>query len=126
MDRKTFAMLISLPVSPAVCFGTPSAALPQEDIALVAKAAANDPEVAEAHLISFRELQVMKSSELTVALITRAGSRAEEVARRVHKAMVELSPDLNRVTLVGISIEHRLVNPIRCVRRQIVYDHGKN
>jgi len=119
-------MLISLPVSPAVSFGTPSAALPKEDIALVAKAAASDPEVIEAHLISFRELHLMKSSQLTVALITRTGSEAEEVARRVHKAMVELSPDLNRVTLIGISIDHRLVNPIRCVRRQIVYDYAKN
>jgi len=119
-------MLISLPVSPAVSFGTPSDALPKEDIALLAKAAASDLEVIEAHLISFRELHLMKSSQLTVALITRTGSEAEEVARRVHKAMVELSPDLNRVTLVGISIDHRLVNPIRCVRRQIVYDYGKN
>ena len=119
-------MLISLPVSPAVAFGTPSDALPKADIALVAKAAASDPEVVEAHLISFRELHVMKSSELTVALVTRAGSKADEIARRVHKAMVELSPDLNRVTLIGISIDHRLVNPIRCAHRQIVYGYGKN
>jgi len=119
-------MLISLPVSPAVAFGTPSASLPKEDIALVARAAASDPDVVEAHLISFQELHVMKSSELTIALISRAGSDAGEVARRVHKTIVELSPDLNRVTLIGISIDHRLVNPIRCVRRQIVYDFGKN
>ena len=119
-------MLISLPASPAVAFGTPSATLPKEDFALLAKIAASDPEVVEAHLISFREFHLMKSSELTVALITRAGSKAAEVARRIHKALVELSPNLNRVTLIGISIDHRLVNPIRCARGQIVYDYRKN
>ena len=119
-------MLINLPESPAVALGTPSAMLSKEEIALVAKVAASDPEVVEAHLISFRELHVMKSSELTVALVTKAGSKVDEVTRRVHKAMVDLSPDLNRVTLIGISIDHRLVNPIRCVRRQIVYGYGRN
>jgi hypothetical protein len=119
-------MLISLPASPGVSFGTPAAALPKQDVALIAKAAASDPEVTEAHIISFQELHLMKSAELTVALITKAGSSADEVARRVHKALVGLAPGLERLTMFGLPIDHHLVNPIRCVQRQIVFDYGRN
>jgi hypothetical protein len=119
-------MLMSLPEIPTVAFGTPSVTLAKGDISLIAQVASTDPEVAEAHLISFRELHLMKSSGLTVALITKAGSVADEVARRVHKTIVEKAPDLDRVTLIGLPIDHRLVNPIRCVRGQIFFDYGKN
>lgn len=119
-------MFISLHASPAVAFGTPARMLPEEELALFVKTAAGDPEVAEAHLISFRELNVMQSSELTVALITRAGSAANEVARRVNKAVVELASSFDHVVVIGLPIDHHLVNPIRCIRRQIVFNCRQN
>jgi hypothetical protein len=100
--------------------------LPKKQVAILAKAAASDPDVAEAHLISFRELHLMQSSKPTLALITRAGSVAREVAQRVHAALAELAPDLDRVVVIGVPAGHRLVDPIRCVHRQIVFGYGRN
>src|SRR5262249_38267901 len=119
-------MLITLPESPAVACGTPADTLPREDVTMITKAAASDRDVMEAHLISFRELNLMKSSKLTLALITRGRSAPQEVARRVHAAMLELAPDLDKVAVVGVPADHRLVDPIRCVQRQIVFDYGRN
>jgi hypothetical protein len=119
-------MLVTLPESPAVAFGTPSRKLPKKQIALLLKAAASDPDVAEAHLISFRELHLMKSSKPTLALIARTGSVAHEVAQRVHAALAELAPNLERVVVIGVPAEHRLVHPIRCVHGQILFDYGRN
>ena len=90
-------MLISLPESPAVAFGTPATTLPEGDLRLITKAAASDPDVMEAHLIAFRELRLMRSSRLTLALITRGGSAPDEVAHRVHAAMMSL-----RLTWIGL------------------------
>ena len=119
-------MLVTLPENPAVAFGTPSNTLPKDELAAVTKAAASVPEVAEAHLISFREMHVMESSTLALVLITRAGSAAHEVARRVHTTMLELAPDLEWVAVIGVPVDHRFVGPIRCAHRQLVFDYGRN
>ena len=119
-------MLIALPESPAVVFGTPSETLPEQGVKLVTSAAVSDPDVVEAHLISFRELNLMRSPRLTLALITKGGAVPQEVARRVHTAMLELNPELERVAVVAVHADHRLVDPIRCVQRQIVFDYGRN
>lgn len=119
-------MLVTLPESPAVAFGTPSSTLPKDGLAAVTRAAASVPEVAEAHLISFREMQVMKSSTLALVLITRIGSTAQDVARRVHTAMLKLAPGLEWVAVIGVPIDHRFVDPIRCAHHQLVFDYGRN